>query len=328
MEEFAPLISVIVPVYNAEKYLNRCIDSVLNQTFQDFELILINDGSTDRSGEICERYKNLDKRIKVVCQENAGQAQARNNAIKIARGEWISFLDSDDAINPNLLAFLYDAAVACRADLSACDFLESDFCEEVFFGDHEYTAQVKDNSEETFCEFFDSGKYYWTVWGKLIKKSIVQSDLFTPGKYYEDNALIIRWLYSSPKIATVPLKLYFYQINPEGTTKSKVSEKYFDFLWAMEQQVAFFAGVRYELMLKKALKLYFCSYEDRFRAASALKRFRLKRTAITFRALLMWAKYKKRVPEIKGEWKHILRVSFYRVYKAFRTICKKQRNSC
>ena len=98
-----PKISVIVPVYNVEKYLRECLDSILVQTFTDFELILVNDGSQDSSGAICDEYAGKDKRITIIHQENQGQAAARNNAIAIAKGEWIHFVDSDDVIHPQML---------------------------------------------------------------------------------------------------------------------------------------------------------------------------------------------------------------------------------
>jgi len=102
-------ISIIVPVYNVEQYLSRCIESILNQTFQDFELIMIDDGSTDDSPSICDKYQKKDKRISVIHQKNAGQAAARNTGVKVASCEWIHFVDSDDFIHPQMLEYLWHA---------------------------------------------------------------------------------------------------------------------------------------------------------------------------------------------------------------------------
>ena len=110
MESNKLTISVIVPVYNTELYLHRCIDSILSQTFTDFELLLINDGSTDRSGEICDEYAGKDKRVRVFHKENGGVSSARNIGLDEARGEWIAFVDSDDWVSPKLLEILHGEA--------------------------------------------------------------------------------------------------------------------------------------------------------------------------------------------------------------------------
>lgn len=118
----APLITVIVPVYNVEKYLNRCVDSILNQTLTNLEIILVNDGSTDNSPNICNKYRNQDSRIKVIHKENARVAAARNDGIKIAQGKYISFIDSDDWIECNMLEKMYECAEKVRADFVMCDY--------------------------------------------------------------------------------------------------------------------------------------------------------------------------------------------------------------
>ena len=127
-----PKISVIVPVNNVEKYLHECIYSILAQTFTDFELILINDGSLDNSGAICDEYANKDKRITVIHQENQGQAAARNTAIAIAKGEWIHFVDSDDLIHPQMLELLY-GAVDESTQISMCGVYQGSNLSESFF---------------------------------------------------------------------------------------------------------------------------------------------------------------------------------------------------
>ena len=125
-------ISVIVPVYNADLYIKDCIESILRQSFRDFELILVDDGSLDRSGEICDAYEKKDSRIRVIHQTNQGQAAARNHAIKIAKGEWVCFVDSDDLIHPNMLKSLLHAAIETGSNISACDRLEAATCPDVF----------------------------------------------------------------------------------------------------------------------------------------------------------------------------------------------------
>ena len=116
-KQAAPGISIIVPVYNTEKFLARCLDSILGQTFRDFEIICVNDGSTDGSQQILDRYVECDKRIKVIWQENAGLSAARNTAMKISKGKWLGFVDSDDTIDPNFYERLLAAADKNNADI-------------------------------------------------------------------------------------------------------------------------------------------------------------------------------------------------------------------
>ena len=117
-----PKISVIIPVYNVEKYLNRCVDSILNQSLQDFEIILVNDGSTDSSPKICDEYAQQDERIRVIHKQNARVAAARNDGIKVAQGEFISLIDSDDWIEPTMLEEMYSTATQFGCDFVMCDF--------------------------------------------------------------------------------------------------------------------------------------------------------------------------------------------------------------
>ena len=114
-------ISIIVPVYNVEKYLKKCVDSILGQTFTDFELLLIDDGSTDNSGSICDELAKTDNRIKVIHKENGGLSDARNIGIEVAKGDFIGFIDSDDYIDEDMYAFLYNNILKYDAELSMCE---------------------------------------------------------------------------------------------------------------------------------------------------------------------------------------------------------------
>jgi len=120
-----PSVSVIVPVYQVEEYLSKCVDSILNQTFGDFELILVDDGSPDRCGEICDRYKAVDGRIRVIHQLNQGVSAARNNGVKEAKGEYIAFIDSDDWVDKNYLSVLYEMCVRGNAQISICTYINT-----------------------------------------------------------------------------------------------------------------------------------------------------------------------------------------------------------
>lgn len=130
-------------------------------------------------------------------------------------------------------------------------------------------------------------------------------NLFTPSKYYEDNAVVCRWIYNACTIAEVPETLYFYQMNPDGTTKGKISTKYFDFLWAMEEQISFYDSIGYVKMCERALALYFGSYEDRMDKTDHFEDKKKIERKITKDAITIWRKYRNKYPAIKKEWKHI-----------------------
>lgn len=254
----SPSISVVVPVFNVEKYIHRCVDSILNQTFSDFELILIDDGSTDKSGEICEEYALSDPRIRVIHQKNAGQAAARNNGVKEAKGEWISFIDSDDSVNSQLLKALYDAAIINNVRLSSCTAFEGE-CEPLgFYDDKKIQTDVSEADEEGIFRLCVYERYhYWVVWGKLIHKSILLKHPFTEGRIYEDNAVVCKWLYEAERVAVIASPLYFYFINTAGTTKKAFNEKQLDVLWAFSEQIKFYDELNYKKMTAHISAKYF-----------------------------------------------------------------------
>lgn len=253
-------ISVIVPVYNTEKYIKRCVDSILNQTFIDFELILLDDGSTDNSGKICDDYLKKDMRIRVVHQNNRGQAATRNHGVELALCDWISFIDSDDVVHPQYLEFLYQAVCEKNVKISGCHIYERDLLQKEFF--EEQNIQITNyliNEQMLLQCFFGTNeeisKYmYWVVWGKLIYKNILLKYPFTSNRIYEDNAVVFKWLYESANIAFCNNVLYFYFVNADGTTKSRYSLKRLDWLWAFREQIDFYHKVGYnkfETMLRK-----------------------------------------------------------------------------
>ena len=236
-----PEISVIVPVFNVELYISKCVDSILSQTFTDFELILIDDGSQDRSGIICDHYAKKDNRITVVHQSNTGQATARNRAVKQSRGQYICFVDSDDVIHPKMLEMLYNALGNRHNTISTCRIVEDkteNFLSESIASVSRYEEFKSD--ETGFLQLFDKPYVCWTIWGKLLPTQIVKNHPFADGRVYEDNAIVVQWLYEAETIICLSEFLYIYRINQEGTTKSDWSEKKaLDYFWARSEQLIF-----------------------------------------------------------------------------------------
>jgi glycosyltransferase involved in cell wall biosynthesis len=183
------LISVIVPVYNVEKYLKRCIDSIINQTYKNLEIILIDDGSSDSSGEICDEYAILDLRIHVIHQKNKGLSAARNAGIELATGEWIAFLDSDDWIDSEMYEILLDNGIKNNADISTCQSRNVNAKGELLSS--KTPNMIENQITEMSADDIISGLYTLTkvrfeVWNKLWKRSLIGETRFIDGQVSED----------------------------------------------------------------------------------------------------------------------------------------------
>ncbi|MEI7668283.1 MAG: glycosyltransferase family A protein, partial [Erysipelotrichaceae bacterium] len=162
------LISVIVPVYNVEKYIDRCVSSILNQTYKNLDIILVDDGSQDKSGQICDEYALKDNRIKVLHKSNGGLSDARNKGIELSKGEYISFVDSDDTISNNFIDKLYNLCVNYSSDISMCYFKQ--FTSEISFNrEHESRIDIFTNIQ--MLENLINEKYVQSTvaWNKLYK---------------------------------------------------------------------------------------------------------------------------------------------------------------
>ena len=228
-----PLISIIVPIYNVEKYLSRCINSVLSQTFPDFELLLIDDGSTDKSGYICDGYAQKDSRIKVFHIENGGVSAARNYGLDNARGEWITFVDADDWIDKDMYYKLYNEAILSEADIVICDFY-------IYYNQNSKEL-IKSVSTESSKE--DIIKNYMlsftSLCNILVHRSLYEKyQLRIPEGFTvcEDFWLSVQLFYYAKKISSVHVPLYFYNReninsilnNPNKTRYIDESKVFFD----------------------------------------------------------------------------------------------------
>ncbi len=186
----SPLISVIIPIYNVEKYLQRCLDSVLVQTLSNIEIICVNDGATDNSASILCEFAKKDSRIKIINQENQGLSVARNNGFAVALGTYIYFLDSDDFIHPQLFEITYNLASKENADIVAFDFIKCrDFSKKYSYKKYDDISKIGCKITTQNFDFFKkkgSFKIVPSVWSKLFKKSIIKDLSFIPNVYFED----------------------------------------------------------------------------------------------------------------------------------------------
>ena len=214
-----PKVSVIVPVYKAENYLHRCVDSLLAQTFQDYEILLVDDGSPDRSGEICDEYAKKDSRVRVFHKANGGVSSARQCGMDNARGEYTIHADPDDWVEPEMLEELYKKAKEDNADIVVCDFYEE------YIGKQYYRKQQTSVIAEEVISGFFSGKLHAACWNKLIKKKIyIDHDIQFPLDIglWEDMATIPKLFYFANRIAYKPFAYYHYvrYDNPNSYTRN------------------------------------------------------------------------------------------------------------
>ena len=230
--ENLPLISVVIPVYNVEKYLEECVNSVLAQTYKNIEIILVDDGSTDSSGEICDSYALQNSNVQVIHQLNAGLSDARTAGFKKATGKYVYFLDSDDYIGENALEKLCLIAEADASDIvffDAHSFLdESD--EEIRQNYKRKNIYNAKNGIEIFEEMQKNGEFHSSVPLMLIKKDLflVNNLSFISGIYYEDMAFTFEALCLAKKVSQCPECLYFRRYRKNSIMTSKKNIKYFD----------------------------------------------------------------------------------------------------
>lgn len=227
------LVSVIVPVYKVEEYLRECIDSIINQTYKNLEIILVDDGSPDKCGEICEEYARNDSRITVYHKENGGLSDARNYGIKRCNGEYITFVDSDDVIKANLVETLMVLIHKYDADVSASSCVKF-----TKLPDWSKSSQAEDYSLSThdiMREMLYQGRAGHGAYAKIYSREVWSDAEFPKGIYYEDAATIYKIIFRSRRIALTYEKLYGYRTRHDSQSKSSVSPKILDVIPVSQQ---------------------------------------------------------------------------------------------
>ena len=225
---YSPLISIIVPIYNAEAYLDKCIQSILQQDYMHFELLLIDDGSTDQSSKIIRRWKETDGRIRLFRKENGGQSSARNLGLDHAEGEYISFVDSDDYIAPDYLSYLLSLFdEQCR--ITACNHC-------VVRGNRQRANSESGDCVLTRKEAFEEVLFHGCIdvapWGKLYRKEVFDSLRFPEGRIFEDTWLFGDILDQTEKIAFGHKCCYFYMIHDQSTVRKEYSTRNLQYIEA------------------------------------------------------------------------------------------------
>ena len=224
-------ISIVVPIYNVEKFLNKCISSIVLQSYSNLEIILVNDGSTDSSGEICEYWAEQDNRIKVIHKKNGGLSEARNAGIEVAAGEYLCFIDSDDFICSTYIQYLYDLITDKNADLSVCQLFEVDETDNVINRTHKSLKKelVLECNEECMREFLISSEIGTVAWRKLYRTNLFKPDIRYPeGKYHEDVWTTYKYIAKCNKIVIGNQQLYAYRIRNGSIMNSMFTPNHLD----------------------------------------------------------------------------------------------------
>jgi len=226
------LISIIVPVFNVENYIKRCIESLINQTYTNIEIILVDDGSTDKSKDICDEYSKKDKRIIVIHKKNGGLSDARNIGIEASKGNYISFVDSDDYVTNNYVEFLYTLIIDSNSDIA--------------MGKHYivYDKRIINTGsgnklllspKEALEKILYSDDLDVSAWAKLYKKSLFENIKFPVGRLYEDSATTYKLIDSSKKITFYSVPIYYYIIRKNSITNYKFDNKKFDLILSTKE---------------------------------------------------------------------------------------------
>lgn len=281
------LISIIVPVYRVEEYLQRCVDSILAQTYENLEIILVDDGSPDGCPEICDAYARKDQRVKVIHQENAGLSGARNAGIDLAKGEYLAFVDSDDYVAPDFIEALYEVLQETGCAIGQCRFayVQGERLE------NEDNRSLRIYRGESLMEQLyaseDEATYFVVAWNKLYRRELFEQIRYPKGRIHEDEATTYRLFHEGRKLAFLDRALYGYFTQNTGSITSRFSKKRLEWLKAHEERIIFFKEKGYEKLLPEAYRklcdacitFYFrCTkeVEDHIRIRRELKE-RLKR---------------------------------------------------
>ena len=238
------LISIIIPVYNAEKYLSRCLDSVVNQTYKKLEIIVVDDGSTDNSRKILEKYKKRDNRIVLLYKDNGGQSSARNIGLKRAKGEYIGFVDSDDYIVDNMYEFLKNMIEQYHADIAMCDYTRKKIKLNKGWNEKKI-VQYRDEDISMLFYRLRGEKSFYSVWNRLYRKKLLLGINFIEGKTTEDVLFTYDVYKKASKVVYSSLKKYMYYTNQTGITRNVLCEKDFSLLEIWDEIVKREQGMKF-----------------------------------------------------------------------------------
>lgn len=238
------LISIVVPIYKVEEYLSRCIQSLINQTYKNLEIILVDDGSPDNCPKMCDDWAKNDNRIKVIHKENGGLSDARNAGLKISTGKYITFVDSDDFVSTNFIQTLYDDLLSTHSDMSMVGFLKFEDGQKIDQEKLESASSIEtfEGLEKFRQLYMGAGVNFVVAWNKLYKTSIFKDNniLFPAQKINEDEFVAHKILASCQKVCYRDAKMYYYLQRSGSIMHQKYSEKNTHYIDALDQRTEYF----------------------------------------------------------------------------------------
>ena len=247
------LISVVVPVFKVEKYLDECIQSIFNQTYDYFELILVDDGSPDNCGRMCDWYAKEDSRVKVIHKKNGGLSDARNYGIERASGSYITFIDSDDHISPYYLEILYECMCKSHSDIVQGSHSRNP---EDLTEDKEYRQYTFHDSDEILNDYLRFGKLYAYTWNKLYNIRLFKELRYPVGKIQEDSWTTYKAFLNANKVTVIDAVTYRYRYNTESIMKGRFNPKRFDIMGVPDDIQAFLEENGYGKKYQNLLNYY------------------------------------------------------------------------
>ena len=289
------LISVIIPIYNVEKYIKQCIESVLKQTYKKIEIILVDDGSPDQCGEICDEYVKRDERIRVIHKKNGGLSDARNKGLEMSSGEYVIFIDSDDYIAPTMIEKLFLACEKFDAQIATCFFERVEGKHETREKQSELQLVTKRRygGKELLVSLYSTtnSPIAFVAWNKLYKKDLFLSNniRYPVGKYHEDTFTTYKLIYMSTYVVVINEILYFYRVRPESITTEAFTMKRLDCLEAMAEETDFYESNDEKDLLGMAINQYCYSAIKLYHMAKKAKNLYRKEECL----IRIYSDYKK-----------------------------------
>lgn len=283
------LISIIVPVYNVEQYIKKCLDSIINQTYKNLEIILVDDGSKDTSGAICDEYAVRDNRINVIHRQNGGLSAARNTGLDIAKGDFIMFVDSDDFIDLDTVRYLHSLSMRFQSDISICSFTYCDTNGNTWPHD---ALTVPDGivSKEDYWKYFytDIRTFYVTMWAKLFRRSLWRKLRFPVGKLHEDEFVIHTLIDECERISVSKKPMYYYMQRSGSIINTTFKIQNLDAAEGMMQRCDFFIG-------KRDFNLAMTTLTTAMYSIVRIKNFTHEEFTVN----------RKRIKELHGQFRHV-----------------------
>lgn len=262
------LISIVVPVYNVESYISRCINSILRQTYRNIEVVLVDDGSTDSSGDICDSYALLDSRITVIHKLNGGLSDARNTGVRQCKGELVSLIDSDDVISSDFIELLYRAYIETGSDLICCElvcFYDEDEYKLQSYWDRLSRKKVSYKKYESHEIIEKSFYQHISITGapqKLYKRTLFDDIKFPAGRYFEDLATTYLFFEKANSVVVIDKKLYAYRMRKDSIMNRSFNRRKLDCIWVSDKLVKHFEGKKVEGIFCAAFRVNRLVYDQ------------------------------------------------------------------